>query len=178
MTEKTVGGEAMTAEQSVLEEIQAALAGKWGWLPTAGPWFASFDGVSASKSRDAGDWVARSMGTRGKTELEEINNVYIAACNPENMRKLLALIQSQKYEIGRTERNRDMWKQQCANQATDMEGMRAEVARLQSRASDEKTAFYDGYGAAHDDIREDRPPAIQIAWDRRAALSPPQHTKD
>lgn len=49
-----------------------------------------------------------------------------------------------------------------------------ENEKLRSALSDEKTAFYAGYGAAHDDINNSRAPAIQIAWDRRAALSPTQ----
>ena len=49
----------------------------------------------------------------------------------------------------------------------------AECEKLRAAIGDEKTAFYAGYGAAHDDINNSRAPVIQIAWDRRAALATP-----
>ena len=90
----------MTAK-TAQEQIEAALKGKWGFRPTDGPWFSRFDGVSATEDRCVADWVARSMSTRGKTEAEEANNNYIAACNPANMRELLADLAAKDAEIAR-----------------------------------------------------------------------------
>lgn len=79
-----------TPALSVRGEIEKALQGKWGYLPVAGPWHGCFDGVYEGDSRDTHCRIASSCGTRGKTEAEEVNNLYIAAACPDNIRALLA----------------------------------------------------------------------------------------
>lgn len=90
------------AEPSVRQRIEKALAGKWGFRPTPGPWVAHFDGVTESTDRYSGK-ILSSCGTRGKTEAEEANNLYIAAVNPAAIQELLAehdaTVQSQRAEI-------------------------------------------------------------------------------
>ena len=90
-----------TAREAV-EVIEKALAGKWGFRPTPGPWYGEFDGVYEGEGRELRRGrISSSCGTRGKTEAEEANNVYIAACNPENIRAVLALLAAKQEELER-----------------------------------------------------------------------------
>jgi len=132
-------------------KIEAALAKK----PTAGNWKTRRGFLGCLEVFPSDVKITKPGHATSIVEVDDsydewrANAAYIAACNPAAIREVLQTLASKE----------------------------AEVARLREALGDEKTAFYDGYGAAHDDINNLRAPAIQIAWDRRAALTP-QPPKD
>lgn len=93
-----------TAEPSVRERIEAALdAG-----PTDGPWTAHFEEAYFVRGPDQGRLAMaqnlkglHGMGGRRSGNESAANIKLIAACNPSNMREVLATIQSQGAEIER-----------------------------------------------------------------------------
>lgn len=87
----------MTAIKQIEDALKAG--------PTDGPWYGHFDSVRTSNlpqhRRDISRCIVDVTCTRGKSEREQINSLYIAVCNPANMREVLAHIKVQDAEITR-----------------------------------------------------------------------------